>query len=236
MDCQVFLIDARLLPGDIKQSISFENSNMRKLNFLLVEDEALIREGLRSLLEKENFVKRIHEASNAREFEEKIKLDIDIVLMDFRLPDTNGLDLITALKRDQHQAKVIVLTGLEGTELILNLLKSGVHGIVYKLAGYAEILNTINRVVETGSYFSQQIMGVIEANAHRWDVVPPVILNLHEHELLKAIASGLTTKEIASLLKMSEATAETYRIRLIRKVGVHNTAGLVAYAYRNGIL
>ncbi len=90
--------------------------------------------------------------------------------------------------------------------------------------------------METGSYFSENIMGIIQANSHRWDVLPPVNLNLNEHELLKAVASGLTTKEIASLLKMSHATAETYRIRLMRKVGVHNTAGLVAYAYRNGIL
>jgi two-component system response regulator DegU len=79
-------------------------------------------------------------------------------------------------------------------------------------------------------------LNVIQANAHRWDQVPPVVLNFLEKELLKAIASGLTTKEIASQLKMSDATAETYRIRLIRKVGVQNTAGLMAYAYRNGIL
>lgn len=129
-----------------------------------------------------------------------------------------------------------MLTGLEGTELLMNLLKAGVHGIVYKLDGYKEILKTIQAVMDKGSYFSQKVLNVIQANAHRWDQVPPVVLNFLEKELLKAIASGLTTKEIASQLKMSDATAETYRIRLIRKVGVQNTAGLMAYAYRNGIL
>ncbi len=97
---------------------------MRKLNFLLVEDEALIRDGLRALLEKEDFVRRIYEASNAVEFDEQIRMDIDIVLMDFRLPDTNGLDLIQLLKKKQHYAKVIVLTGLEGTELDNEFAKS----------------------------------------------------------------------------------------------------------------
>jgi DNA-binding NarL/FixJ family response regulator len=207
-----------------------------KLNFLLVEDEALIREGLRSLLEKEDFVKGIYEASNAKEFGEQISKGIDFVLMDFRLADTNGLELLSILKKEEDQPKVIVLTGLEGTELILNLLRSGVHGIVYKLDGYKEIIKTMKKVMETGSYFSEKVVSIIQANAHRWDIVPPVVLTLPERELLKAIASGLTTKEIASLLKMSDATAETYRIRLIRKVGVHNTAGLLAYAYRNGIL
>src|SRR3989337_1975992 len=203
---------------------------MTKLNFLLVEDEALIREGLRSLLEKESFVKEIHEASNAKEFFHQIQKQIDFVLMDFRLPDTNGLDLLSILKKEAVQPKVIMLTGLEGAELLMNLLKSGVHGIVYKLDGYNEIIKTIKGVLATGSYFPEKILSIIQANAHRWAKVTPVVLSFPERDLLKAIASGLTTKEIASLLKMSDSTAETYRIRLIKKVGVQNTAGLLAYA------
>jgi DNA-binding NarL/FixJ family response regulator len=209
---------------------------MTKLNFLLVEDEALIREGLRSLLEKEDFVKNVYEASNRAEFIEQIRKRIDFVLMDFRLSDTNGLELLGMLKKADQGSKVIVLTGLEGTELIMNLLLSGVHGIVYKLDGYREIVKTIMKVIETGSYYSEKISNIIQTNAHRMDLVPPVVLNLGEKDLLKAIASGLTTKEIALSLKMSEATAETYRIRLTKKVGVNNTAGLMAYAFRNGIL
>ncbi len=209
---------------------------MQKLNFLLVEDEALIREGLRALLEKENFVRNIYEAANTKEFKDHITKDIDFVVMDFRLIDTNGLDLMTLLKKETIQPKVIMLTGLEGAELLMNLLKAGVHGIVYKLDGYKEILATINGVLEKGSYFSPKILDIIQANANRWDHIPPVVLTASERDLLKAIASGLTTKEIASLLKLTDSTAETYRIRLIKKMGVQNTAGLIAYAYRNGIL
>ena len=209
---------------------------MIKYNFLLVDDEALIREGLRALLEKESFVKEVYEASNVKEFGEQLGRGVDFIVMDFRLVDTNELNLLSMVKREDDHPKIIMLTGLEGTELLMNLLKAGVHGIVYKLDGYKEILKTIQAVMDKGSYFSQKVLNVIQANAHRWDQVPPVVLNFLEKELLKAIASGLTTKEIASQLKMSDATAETYRIRLIRKVGVQNTAGLMAYAYRNGIL
>ena len=212
------------------------NLQSTKLNFLIVEDEALIREGLRSLLEKESFVKGIFEATDSKEFIDRIRKGIDIILMDFRLTNTNGLDLLSMLKRETVQPRVIMLTGLEGTELLMNLLQSGVHGIVYKLDGYSEILKTIKGVIEKGSYFSVKILNIIQSNAHRWDHVPPVVLSLPERDLLKAIASGLTTKEIASLLKMTDSTAETYRIRLIKKMGVQNTAGLIAYAYRNGIL
>jgi DNA-binding NarL/FixJ family response regulator len=209
---------------------------MKLLNILLVEDEALIRQGLRSLLQKENFVGEVSEASDGKEFRELIKKDIDIVVMDFRLGTTNGLDLLTIVKKEKPDAKVIMLTGLEGTELLLNLLKSGANGIVYKLDGYAAILETIKGVMDEGNYFSSKILGIIQTNSHRWEHVPPVVLSLPEKDLLKAIASGHTTKQIASLLKMSESTAETYRIRLIKKMGVLNTAGLIAYAYRNGIL
>ena len=201
-----------------------------------MEDEALIREGLRALLEKENFVRDIYEAANTKEFKVHITKNIDFVVMDFRLIDTNGLDLLTLLKKETIQPKIIMLTGLEGAELLMNLLKAGVHGIVYKLDGYKEILATIYGVLENGSYFSPKILDIIQANAHRWDHIPPVVLTASERDLLKAIASGLTTKEIASRLKLTDSTAETYRIRLIKKMGVQNTAGLIAYAYRNGIL
>lgn len=209
---------------------------MRKINFLLVEDEALLREGLHALLAKEPFAGEIYEASNATDFKSQIRNSIDFVLMDFRLVDTNGLELLALIKKDAVQPKVIMLTGLEGPELLMNLLKAGVDGIVYKLDGYDEILTTIKVVMEKGSYFSPKILRIIQENAHRWDHMPPVVLTPSEREMLKAIASGLTTKEIASLMKLSDSTAETYRIRLIKKVGVLNTAGMIAYAFRNGIL
>lgn len=208
----------------------------KKINFLIVEDEALIRDGLRSLLKNEPFAGKIYEASNEPEFIDHLDKPIDIVLMDFRLADTNGLKLIDILRVRHSRSKVIVLTGLEGTELLLNLLKVGVSGIVYKLDGYKEILTTIKGVLEEGTYYSPKIMNVIQTHAHRWDHIPPVILTESERRLLTEIASGLTTKEIAGKLKMTESTAETYRIRLIKKMGALNTAGLIAYAYRNGML
>lgn len=208
----------------------------KKINFLLVEDETLIRDGLRSLLRNEAFIGKIYEASNEPEFIDALENSIDVVLMDFRLTDTNGLKLVEILRARSHRAKVIMLTGLEGTELLLNLLKVGVSGIVYKLDGYKEILTTVKGVLDEGTYYSPKIVNVIQTNAHRWDHIPPVTLTASENRLLMEIASGLTTKEIAGKLKMTESTAETYRIRLIKKMGVLNTAGLIAYAYRNGML
>ncbi len=210
---------------------------MKKVNFLLVDDEALVREGLRGLLEKEDFVNHVMEAATKNEFEVALRTHaIDIILLDFRMPDANGLELFQTAQKQPNVPKVIVLTALEGHELIINLLKNGVNSIVYKLDGYRELLHAIKAVMDTDSYFPEKILNVIKQNAHQLGDVPPVQLSFHEKELLKAIAQGFTTKQIAALLKMPESTAETYRIRLIKKVQVANTAGLLAYVYRNGIL
>jgi DNA-binding NarL/FixJ family response regulator len=210
---------------------------MNRVNILLVDDETLIRQGIRALLEKEHFVKDIYEASNAAEFKDQLsRRSIDIILLDMKLPGVKGQELLAGMERHNDHPKVIAVTGMEGVELIINLLKFGVNGVVFKLDGYSEISNAIKDVIDVGHYFNSKITSIIQNNSHRWDNVPPVVLSFQENELLKIIASGLTTKEMSVRLRMTEATTETYRTRLIKKLGVPNSAALLAYAYRNGIL
>lgn len=210
---------------------------MERVNVLIVDDEALIREGLRSLLEKEPFIGEIFDAADANEFRECLAgSKVNIVLLDIRLRDTTGVELLEAMKNLEQRPKVIAVTGMEGVELIINLLKGGADGIVYKLDGYDEIRKTIASILESGNYFPPKVLRIIESNARAWDHIPTVVLTDQERRILKAIARGSITKEIANEMNMAEATAETYRIRLLRKVGVPNTAALLAYAYRNGIL
>ena len=210
---------------------------MEKINVLLVDDEALIREGLRSLLEKEPFVAQIFEAGDAAEFKHVITHHLlDVILLDIRLRNVTGMELLDLVRKLERRPKVIAVTGMEGVELIINLLKGGVDGIVYKLDGYEEIRKTIQSTMVEGNYFPEKILKVIQSNAKSWDHTPSVVLTAQEMFILRALARGSITKEIAHELKMAEATAETYRLRLIKKVGVPNTAALLAYAYRNGIL
>jgi DNA-binding NarL/FixJ family response regulator len=210
---------------------------LNKTNILIVDDEALLRQGLRAILEKENFVGAVHEADDEATFLSTIaSKKIDIILLDVRLKKISGFELINKLNKLNNTPKIIAVTGLDGIEVIINLLRAGVHGIVYKLNGYDEIRKTIGAVLQSETYYPQNILNIIQANAHRWETVPSVTLSLQEMELLKGIALGETTKQIADNLKMSPATAETYRIRLIKKIGVTNTASLLAYAFKNGIL
>jgi DNA-binding NarL/FixJ family response regulator len=209
---------------------------VKKLNVLIVEDETLLREGFRSLLVKEDFVKSVAEATTREEFHKALEGgSIDLILLDIRLADVNGLELISEVQ-NELKPKIIAVTGLEGAELIINLLKAGVEGIVHKLDGYDEVRRAVMSTMDTGSYFTERVTEIIRSHAHHWDKTPSVLLNYHEKELLQAIAKGLTTKQIAAELKMAQSTAETYRLRLIKKIGVPNTAALLAFAFRNGIL
>lgn len=210
---------------------------MNRVNVLIVEDEALVREGIHALLRKEEFIREIYEAGTASDFHEKMAVHrVDIILMDMRLRGTSGLELIAMLKKRPQCPKVIAVTGLEGIELVINLLKAGVNSVVFKLDGYKEIITAIRAVMEVGNYFQEKTLKIIQANAVHWDTTPPVVLSFLERELIRAIAGGGTTKEISQQLHISEATAETYRIRLIHKVGATNTAELLTFAFRNGIL
>jgi Response regulator containing a CheY-like receiver domain and an HTH DNA-binding domain len=209
---------------------------MKQKNILLVDDEPLIRQYLKSLLEDEPFTRKVYEAGDKDSFLKEFGEHIDIILLDFKLPNTNGLELLNLVRKRNTTVKVVAITGLDGTEVILNLLKSGVNGLVYKLDGYDEIRKTVLSVLEGESYYSNKVVSIIQKNAHRWDKLPPVTLTAREKELLKAIANGNTTKEIAETMKMTESTIETYRARLIKKANVLNTAALIAFAYRNGLL
>lgn len=210
---------------------------MNKLNVLLADDETLVRDGMRTLLEKEPFIRNIYEAANGLEAVEMMgSYKIDLVLLDIRMPGLGGAEVVQQLRALNDNLKIIVVTGLDGVELIINLLRLGVNGIVYKLHGFSEILKAILSVIERGSYFPEQVLLTIRQNSERWESVPPVSLSEKDRLLLEAIVEGLTTKQVATKLHMSERTAETYRQRLIKKVGMQNTAGLIAYAFRNGII
>lgn len=211
---------------------------MKSVNILIVDDETMFREGLRALLAGETFVNAIYEAGDEESFTRQLATNqVHIVLLDVGLRQTSGLELIKKIEPSEAPPAVIAVTGLDGNDVIINLLKAGVKGIVYKLDSFSEIVKTIKAVLNSETYFPTSVLRVIRDNPKQWSEVPDVVeLSLAEKELLKAITLGTTTKEIADAMKMSVKTVETYRLRLMKKLGTSNAALLVAYAFRNGII
>jgi DNA-binding NarL/FixJ family response regulator len=225
----------RVFPIIIKLGKAFY---MKKVNILIVDDHALFRQGLRALLVKEPFVNAIYEAEDADTFLRQLtSTDIQVILLDVRLKRTNGFELMKKIKPEDGSPAIIAVTSLGGTEVIIDLLKVGVQGIIYKSDDYSEIVKTIKAVLHSKSYFPESVLEVIRDNIQQWNEVSSVVTLLpYEKDILKAIAEGATTKEIARDLKMSPKTVETYRLRLMKRLRTSNSAVLVAYAFKNGIL
>ncbi|MBL7857169.1 MAG: response regulator transcription factor [Cyclobacteriaceae bacterium] len=211
---------------------------MKKIKILLIEDEVMVRQGFRALLEREPFTRKVLEAGSGAEaltilFSEP---DIEVVLLDIRLKDIHGTELARKIREHHPDIRIIAVTGLDGSELILNLLTTGIHGFVQKMNGFEEIQKAIRTVMDDGQYFPERVVEVIKQNADQWEGPPPVTLSEQELSLLRAIVSGSTAKEMADKLNLAMRTVETYRVRLMKKTNTLNTAGLIAYGFRNGII
>ncbi len=203
---------------------------------LLVDDHALVRHGLRSLLEREGF-SIVGEASDGLEALELCNsLGPDIVVMDISMPSQNGLNAAREIQKYCDSCKVILLTQHSEDLYIADALEAGVAGYVLKSQASSDLVHAIRQVAGGQVYISPGISGaVLSAYRSRIDKKNDV-LTLRERQVLQLIAEGKSTRDVASLLFISVKTAETHRTRLMQKLDIHETAGLVRYAIRRGLV
>lgn len=203
---------------------------------LLVDDHTLVRQGLRSLLEREGFT-IVGEASDGLEAVERTRdLSPDIIVMDISMPSENGLNAAREIHKSFPDTKVVLLTQHSEDMYIADALEAGVAGYVLKSQVSSDLLHAIRQVSNGHVYISPGISGaVLTAYKSRLDKKSDV-LTLRERQVLQLIAEGKTTRDVASLLFISVKTAETHRSRLMQKLDIHETAGLVRYAIRRGLV
>lgn len=147
---------------------------MKHPTVLLAEDEALVRQGVKAMLEKESVTSKIYEAANGAEALDILQqYSIDVVLLDIKMPGKGGMETLKEIKKSFPGTHVIIVTGIEGTELILNVLKEGVHGFVQKLNGFEEVLKAITVVTEGGRYFPETVLQVIYNHSNHWTLPLP---------------------------------------------------------------
>jgi len=206
------------------------------LRVLLVDDHALVRQGLRSLLEREGF-SIVGEASDGLEaFDLCNTLTPDIVVMDISMPAQNGLNAAREIHKACPKSKVILLTQHSEEMYIADALEAGVAGYVLKSQASSDLLHAMRQVSGGQVYISPGISGaVLSAYRSRIDKKND-ILTLRERQVLQLIAEGKSTRDVAALLFISVKTAETHRSRLMQKLDIHETAGLVRYAIRRGLV
>ena len=203
---------------------------------LLADDHAVVREGLRVLLEREGF-QVIAEASDGRE---AIRLceaqPPEIAVLDIGMPLLNGIDAAREITKTNPQIKVILLTMHTEDHLVLEGLRSGIAGYVLKTKASSELVQAIRAVGRGEMFLTQSISRTVVEALRQQNEVSERALSDRERQVLQLVAEGKTTKEIAAVLGISVKTAESHRSNIMGKLDIHDTAGLVRYAIRRGLI
>lgn len=201
---------------------------------LVAEDEQIVRQGIRALLEQAGF-EVVGEAADGQEAIALAEhLRPDLAVLDLAMPRMNGLIAAREIARVAPGTRVVLLTSHCDEEQVLSALEVGSKGYVLKTQTTVELVQALREVARGNTYLSPGVsQAVVDAYLHRRDL-PRTHLTPREKEVLQLIAEGKTTKEIAQILDISAKTAGFHRTRLMEKLDIHETAGLVRYAIRKG--
>jgi len=206
------------------------------MRVLLADDHQLFRQGLRSLLEGAGH-EVVGEAADGREALKLARsLCPDVAVLDLSMPLLNGLDAARELLRTAPETRTVLLTMYTDRCYVLQALRSGTRGYVLKTQAADDLICAIRAVVRGEMYLSPAISAsVVDAYLHNTDE-PSDPLTPRERQILQLVAEGNSTKEIANLLNISFKTAESHRGRTMKKLDIHDVAGLVRYAINRGLI
>ncbi len=208
------------------------------IRVLLVEDHRMVREALREVLSKEPDLEVVGEAGDARDgLEQARSLSPDVIVLDIRLPDLNGIEVAERLRDSGSTAKIVALSAFSDKRFVTEMLRSGASGYVTKSAAGTELVSAIRAVAGGHGYFSPDIAATLVADVReRSTDSKEQPLARREREVLRLIAEGERSTEIATQLNIAVATVEVHRRNISRKLGLHTVAELTRYAIREGIV
>jgi DNA-binding NarL/FixJ family response regulator len=211
----------------------------KSTRIILADDHSLVRDGIRALLEEEEDLIVVAEASNGKEAIQMVnEKKPDLLIIDIRMPEMNGIDAVTELNKQGTNVKAIILSMHDSEEYILKSVSAGASGYLLKDTGKTEFIKAIRTVQQGGKYFSGDISNVLVNNLLNGGKAPaekpkntkvndnPFELTSKELQILELILSGLTNKQISEKLENSKRTVETHRFNLMRKMDVKNLIDL----------
>jgi DNA-binding NarL/FixJ family response regulator len=203
---------------------------------LIADDHEMFRQGLRVLLEEEGF-QFVAEASNGREAVQLCEQHHpEVAILDITMPLLNGIFAAREIIKSNPRTRVVLLTQHTEDQMVLESLRAGVTGYVLKTRASSELVHALRAVCRGEMYLTQSISRAVVQAFLTKESLPQRPLSDRERQVLQLVAEGKTTKEIASLLGISVNTAESHRTNLMEKLDIHDTAGLVRYALRNGVI
>ena len=205
------------------------------IRIVIVDDHAVLREGLKVILEN-NGMSVVGEAENGAEaMQVARKTRPQVVVMDLAMPVMNGIEAATAIRQESGVPSILLTMHTE-EQHVLRAFRSGIAGYVLKSNASSELLQAIKAVAGGNTYLSPGISGMVVREMLNKDAAAEEVLTLRERQVVQLIAEGKTTKEFSILLGISVRTGESHRSRIMEKLGMHETASLVRYAMRQGLV
>ena len=213
---------------------------MSTIRVVLADDHALVRAGIRALLEKLPDIEVVGEADNGRQALELVKSSApNLVLLDISMTELGGLEALPRIVKDCPAVRVLILSGHANEEYVLRALRSGAAGYILKEAAAEELELAIKAVAQGKTYLSPSVSRTVVDNYLQraaGEEGPIEQLTARQREVLQMIAEGKNTKEIASTLGISVKTVEAHRLQLMARLNIHDVPGLVRYAIRSGLV
>ena len=210
-----------------------------KIRILLADDHAVLRDGLRSLLEADPDLTVVGEAGNGSDAVREIeKLQPDVAVLDISMPELNGIDVAQIVRGRCPKTKVVMLSVDSNAESIQRAFQAGAAGYLLKFSAGREVAQAVRAVHLGKRYLSDQITGIVVEGYGREprEKSPLSSLSRRERQILQLLAEGRSAPEIAKLLSLSPRTVETYRARMMEKLGIKDFRELVMYAVKHGIV
>ncbi len=210
---------------------------MKTRNIVLVDDHSLFRNGLRGLLEHSGGCRVVGEAGSGEEFLALLpQLDADVVFMDFSMPGLDGAQTTERALSVRPDLRIITLSMFGEESYYSRMVEAGARGFLLKDSAIGDVLEAIDAVMAGGSYFSPQLLASLTDRMRTREDASDEQLSSREREILVLVCRGLSNQEIADELFISKRTVDKHRANILEKTGCKNTASLVVFAIRNGIV
>jgi two-component system response regulator NreC len=215
---------------------------MQKIRVLVVDDHTIVRDGISALLALAGDIDVVGEATNGNEaLKMATKLKPDVVLMDIAMPIMGGLEATRRISKELPETKVLVVTQHDDKEYVFPVIESGASGLISKAGASSELAEGIRAVYRGDSFLSPSVAKLLVENyqqtaGDRVQQDPYNQLTEREREILKLLAEGFSSQEIADMLVITRKTVEGHKTNLMAKLGIHNKIDLVKYALRRGII
>src|ERR687890_381636 len=214
----------------------------QQIKVAIADDHKIFRDGIKMALRDRDYLKILWEAEDGRDLMHKIKMkQPDVLLMDIRMPEMDGINAISLIKKEHEQVKIIVLTMYDDQEMITKMMEMGANAYLTKTSDPEEIYQAILTCMNSDFYFNELVNKAVLSKLQTKRTVRqfypnPVKFSEKEIKILKLLAEDKTTEEISKQVFLSPRTVETIRQNMKTKVGAKTIAGLVMYAMRNKLL